>query len=51
MELEAFADELRDRYAEYGSVTNGDSLIRVDTADFTSVDYGEITEIVRKAIR
>ena len=50
VELETFAEELHDRYAEYGPVVSGDRLIRIDTTDFTVVDYGEIIERVKVAL-
>ncbi len=51
VDTSAVAEELRRRYGQYGPVTDGDGLVRIDTTDFAKVDYDEIVEIVRGAVR
>jgi predicted kinase len=47
---EAIADELRGQYARYGPITDGVRLVRIDTTDFSAVDYDEIVDIARKSL-
>ena len=50
MTRNAHVEELRERYESYGPITAGDELIRMDTTDFTAVDYAAIVERVRAAL-
>ena len=50
MSRDAHVEELRDRFDSYGPLTAGDDLIRIDTTDFSMVDYGAIVERVRAAL-
>ena len=43
-------EELRERFESYGPLTAGDELIRIDTTDFSSVDYAAIVDRVRGAL-
>ena len=49
MSRDAHVEELRDRFDSYGPLTAGDDLIRIDTTDFSTVDYAAIVERVRAA--
>lgn len=50
MSQDTHVEELRERFKSYGPLTAGDELIRIDTTDFSSVDYAAIVEKVRAAL-
>jgi predicted kinase len=50
MSRNTHVEELRERFESYGPITAGDELIRIDTTDFSSVDYAAIVEKVRGAL-
>ena len=50
MSREALEGEIRGQLERYGPVTAGEGLVRVDTSDFSTVDYAEIVERVRAAL-
>ncbi|MDE2822732.1 MAG: ATP-binding protein, partial [Chloroflexota bacterium] len=50
MSREIHVEELRERYGSYGPLTAGDELIRIDTTDFSTVDYAGIVERVGAAL-
>lgn len=50
MSRDTHVEELRERFESYGPLTAGDELIRVDTTEFSSVDYAAIVEKVRGAL-
>ena len=50
MSREALEGEIRGQIERYGAVTAGDKLIRIDTTDFSRVDYAAIVERVRAAV-
>ena len=50
MSRDTHVEELRERFESYGPLTAGDELIRIDTTDFSSVDYAAIVERVRGAL-
>lgn len=47
MSPDAHVEELRERFESYGPLTAGEDLIRIDTTDFSNVDYAAIAERVR----
>ena len=50
MSREALEAEIRGQIERYGAVTAGEGLVRIDTTDFSTVDYGAIIEGVRGAL-
>ena len=50
MSREALEGEIRGLLERYGPVTAGEGLVRIDTTDFSMVDYGAIEEQVRDAL-
>lgn len=50
MSREALEGVIRGQIERYGAVTAGDGLVRIDTTDFSSVDYAAIIEGVRCAL-
>ncbi len=50
MSRNTHVEELRERFESYGPLTAGDELIRIDTTDFSSVDYASIVDKVRGAL-
>ncbi len=50
MSREALDREIRGQIERYGAVTAGDGLVRIDTTDFSTVDYAAIVERVRTAL-
>ena len=50
MSREALEGEIRGQLERYGPVTAGEGLVRIDTTDFSTVDYGAIVERVRDAL-
>ena len=50
MSREALEREIRGQLKRYGPLTAGDELIRIDTTDFSTVDYAAIMERVRAAL-
>ena len=47
MSREALEGEIRGQLERYGPLTAGDGLVRIDTTDFSTVDYDAIVERVR----
>ena len=50
MSREALEGEIRGQIKRYGAVTAGEGLVRIDTTDFSTVDYAAIVETVRAAL-
>ncbi len=50
MSREALEREIRGQLERYGAVTEGEGLVRIDTTDFSTVDYCAIVERVRTAL-
>ena len=50
MSRETLEGVIRGQLEHYGAVTAGDGLVRIDTTDFSSVDYAAIIEGVRCAL-
>ena len=50
MSREALEGEIRGQLERYGPITAGEGLVRIDTTDFSTVDYAEIVERVRGAL-
>ena len=50
MSRDVHVEELRKRFGSYGPLAAGKELIRIDTTDFSRVDYAAIVERVRAAI-
>ena len=50
MGREALEREIRGQIERYGAVTAGEGLVRIDTTDFSTVDYAAIVERVRGAL-
>ncbi|MYD50803.1 MAG: ATP-binding protein [Dehalococcoidia bacterium] len=50
MSRDVHVEELRERFGSYGPLAAGKELIRIDTTDFSRVDYAAIVERVRAAI-
>ena len=50
MSREALEGEIRGQLERYGAVTAGDGLVRIDTTDFSTVDYAAIVGRVRAAL-
>lgn len=50
MSREAPEGVIRGQIERYGAVTAGEGLVRIDTTDFSSVDYAAIVERVRRAL-
>ena len=50
MSREALEGVIRGQLERYGAVTAGEGLIRIDTTDFSRVDYAAIIEGVRGAL-
>ena len=50
MSREALEREIRGQIERYGPLTAGDGLVRIDTTDFSTVDFGAIIEGVRGAL-
>ena len=50
MSREALEGVLRGQIERYGAVTAGEGLVRIDTTDFSTVDYATIVEMVRGAL-
>ena len=50
MSREALEGEIRGQLERYGALTAGDGLVRIDTTDFSTVDYAAIIQRVRGAL-
>ena len=50
MSREALEGELRGQIERYGPVTAGEGLVRINTTDFSSVDYAAIVERVKASL-
>ena len=50
MSRDAHVGELRERFDSYGALTADDELIRIDTTDFSTVDYAALVERVRSLL-
>ena len=50
MSREIHVEELRERFGSYGPLAAGDELIRIDTTDFSMVNYAAIVERIRAAV-
>ena len=50
MSREALEGEIRGQLERYDPLTAGDGLVRIDTTDFSTVDYDAIVERVGAAL-
>ncbi len=50
MSREALEGEIRGQFERYGPVTAGKGLVRIDTTDFSTVDYAEIVDRVKASL-
>lgn len=50
MSREALEGEIRGQLERYGPVTAGEGLVRIDTTDFSTVDYAAIVDRVRASL-
>ena len=50
MSREALEEEIRGQLERYGPVTAGEGLVRVDTTDFSTVDYAAIVDRVKASL-
>ena len=51
MSIDSIVEELRDNYERYAPLTSGDGLVRIDTSDFSAIDYAAIVERARMSSR